>query len=188
MQPSNRKTLNSLSSYTTTNTSEPPWAPALLSVPRKTRFLCIQHNPGNTSCLTHSSKQCQTYKSWEVILEPLFSQLLPYEPLLAQQALGHPGLLHQGADPVVAPDSRLRRLPEDPVTVFEEVFMDLFRRHKLTCAKHRTRGYSTAPSPACQGNSHSTAHGYNTVLVQRFRNTEKATGSSASKRNGWMDE
>lgn len=29
--------------------------------------------------------------------------------------------------------------------------------------------------------------GYNTVLVQRFRNTEQVTGSATSKRNGWMD-
>lgn len=86
-------------------------------------------------------------------------------PLLPQQALCHPGFLHEGADPVVAPDSRLRRLPEDLVTVFEEVFMDLFGRYELTCTKHRTWGYSRAPLPA--KGTHTTVFKATTpVLVQ----------------------
>lgn len=171
---------------TAPNTREPPWgSSAFGSSTQTTRFPRIQHNPRNAS-LTLSCKQCQTYKSWEVVVEPLFSQFLPQEPLLAQQALGHPGLLQQGAHAVVAPHRRLRGLPENPLALLEHVLVDLLGRHELTCTQ-QGHGVTALPARArtqrCSG-----LQRCNAALLRQLRDTGKGTASSASRTNGWMDK
>lgn len=87
----------------------------------------------NQFFIQRSSKPPQTYKSREAVLDPLLGQPLPQTVLLPQQPLRHLGLLNEGTDLIVPLHCWLRGLLKHPLAVFEEVCVDPFRRHELTC-------------------------------------------------------